>query len=82
MNEIQEYDLVALTEDAIATHKVTNQQITLRRGQMGTVLMSFDHKAFLIDFTDKQGTTFAMETIEPVKLLRLINEPELVFSSI
>ncbi|MCL1495900.1 MAG: DUF4926 domain-containing protein, partial [Pseudanabaena sp. Salubria-1] len=51
MNEIQEYDLVALTEDAIATHKVTHQQILLRRGQMGTVLMSFDDKAFLIDFT-------------------------------
>jgi hypothetical protein len=80
MNEIQEYDLVALTEDAIATHKVTHQQILLRRGQMGTVLMSFDNKAFLIDFTDKKGNTFAMETIEPVKLLRLINEPELVYS--
>ncbi len=80
MNEIQEYDLVALTEDAIATHKVTHQQIMLRRGQMGTVLMSFDRKSFLIDFTDKQGNTFAMETIEPVKLLRLINEPELVLS--
>jgi hypothetical protein len=35
MNDIQEYDLVALTEDAIATHKVTHQQILLRRGQMG-----------------------------------------------
>ncbi|MEI6331002.1 MAG: DUF4926 domain-containing protein [Pseudanabaena sp. ELA645] len=83
MNEIQEYDLVALTEDAIATHKVTHKQILLRRGQMGTVLMSFvsfDNKAFLIDFTDKKGNTFAMETIEPVKLLRLINEPELVCS--
>jgi hypothetical protein len=80
MNEIQEYDLVALIEDAIATHKVTHQQIMLRRGQMGTVLMSFDHKAFLIDFTDRQGKTFAMETIEPIKLLRLINEPELVLS--
>jgi hypothetical protein len=80
MNEIKEYDLIALTEDTIATHKLTHQQIVLRRGQMGTVLMSFDHKAFLIDFTDKQGNTFAMETIEPAKLLRLINEPELVFS--
>ncbi len=29
MNDIQEYDLVALTEDAIATHKVTHQQILL-----------------------------------------------------
>ena len=82
MNEIQEYDLVALTEDAIATHKVTHQQILLRRGQMGTVLMSFDQKAFLIDFTDQEGNTFAMETIETVKLLRLINEPELVGCSI
>ncbi len=39
MNDIQEYDLVALTEEAIATHKVTHQQILLRRGQMGTVLI-------------------------------------------
>ncbi|MEI6065452.1 MAG: DUF4926 domain-containing protein [Pseudanabaena sp. ELA748] len=52
----------------------------LRRGQMGTVLMAVDHKAFLIDFTDREGNTFAMETVELVKLLRLINEPELVFS--
>ena len=40
--------------------------------------MSFDHKAFLIDFTDSRGNIFAMETIEPNKLLRLINEPELI----
>jgi len=80
MNEIQEYDLVALTEDAIATHKATHRQILLRRGQMGTVLMSFENKAFLIDFTDKQGNTFAMETIEKIKLLRLINEPELAIA--
>lgn len=80
MNKIQEYDLVALTEDTIATHKLTHQQNMLRRGQMGTVLMAVDHKAFLIDFTDREGNTFAMETVELVKLLRLINEPELVFS--
>ncbi len=79
MNEIQEYDLIALTEDTNATHKTTKQPILLRRGQMGTVLMSFDGKAYLIDFTDSQGNTFAMETVESVKLLRLINELELVF---
>ncbi|MFM8296773.1 MAG: DUF4926 domain-containing protein [Microcystaceae cyanobacterium] len=78
MNTIQEYDLVALTEDVTATHKTTHQPILLRRGQMGTVLMSFDQQAFLIDFTDQQGNTFAMETIESAKLLRLITEPELV----
>lgn len=78
MKEIQEYDLVALTEDTIATHKITHQPILLRRGQMGTVLMSFEDKAFLIDFTDTQGRTFAMETIASPQLLRLLNEPELV----
>jgi hypothetical protein len=37
MNIIQEYDLVALTEDITATHKTTHQPILLRRGQIGTV---------------------------------------------
>ena len=78
MNTIQEYDLVALTENVTATHKVTHQPILLRRGQMGTVLMSFDKQAFLIDFTDQQGNTFAMETVDCSKLLQLIYEPELV----
>ena len=63
MNTIKEYDLVALTEDIMATHKETHQPILLRRGQMGTVLMSFDHQAFLIDFMDRQGNTFAIETV-------------------
>jgi len=78
MNTIQEYDLVALTEDLTATHKVTHQPILLRRGQMGTILMSFDNQAFLVDFTDQQGHTFAMETVDCSKLLQLIQEPELV----
>ena len=78
INPIQEYDLVALTEDITATHKTTHQPILLHRGQMGTVLMSFDQQAFLIDFTDQNGQTFAMETVDCSKLLRLISEPELV----
>ena len=78
INPIQEYDLVALTDDITATHKTTHQPILLRRGQLGTVLMSFDNQAFLIDFTDQQGNTFAMETVDCSKLLQLIHEPELV----
>jgi hypothetical protein len=50
----------------------------LRRGQLGTVLMSFDQQAFLIDFTDQKGNTFAMETVDCSKLLQLIQELELV----
>ena len=75
---IQEYDLVTLTEDVTATHKITHQPILLRRGQMGTILIPVDNQAFLIDFTDQQGNTFAMETVDCSKLLQLIHEPELV----
>jgi hypothetical protein len=71
MNTIKQYDLVVLTKDVMATHKTTHQPILLRHEKIGTVLMSFDHQAFLIDFTDQQGNTFAMETIEPLKLLHL-----------
>jgi hypothetical protein len=40
--------------------------------------MSFDDRAFLIDFADRDGNTFAMETIAIEHLLRLIHEPCLV----
>lgn len=78
MNNIQDYDLVALTEDITAIHKITHQPILFRCGQIGTVVMSFDQEAFLIDFSDQNGQTFAMETVDHSKLLRLIDEPELV----
>jgi hypothetical protein len=55
MNNIQDYDLVALTEDITAIHTPTHQPILLRRGQMGTVLMSFNQQAFLIDYRSVLG---------------------------
>jgi hypothetical protein len=78
MTHIQDYDLVALMHPCSATHKQTHKPIKLQRGQIGTVLMSFDDRAFLIDFADLDGNTFAMETIAIEHLLRLIHEPCLV----
>jgi len=78
MTHIQDYDLVALMQPCTATHKQTNAPLELQRGQVGTVLMSFDDRAFLIDFTDCDGNTFAMETIANEHLLRLVQEPCLV----
>jgi hypothetical protein len=74
---IHEYDLVALTEDVSALHKDTKQPILLRRGQVGTVLMIFE-KACLVDFTDAQGITYAMETVPVNQLLLLLQEPEML----
>ena len=75
MSNINEYDLVALTENVQAVHKETRELIVLRRGQLGTVLMEFNAEAYLVDFADAQGCTYAMETISADKLMLLFDEP-------
>ena len=74
---IQEYDVVALTDEVEAVHKETHQLILLKRGQVGAVLMSFNGKAYLVDFADSNGKTYAMETIPFNKMMSLIYEPTL-----
>lgn len=72
---LNEYDVVALKEEVQAIHKETHQPILLRQGQVGTILMSFEDRAYLIDFADAQGNTYAMETIPVGKLMQLIYDP-------
>lgn len=75
---IKEYDVVALTNEIQAIHKETKQPILLRHGQVGTVLMNFDDQAYLVDFADAQGDTYAMETVPATQLMLLTYEPILV----
>ena len=49
IDEIKEYDIVALLETVSAIHKDTQQPIQLKCGQVGTVVMSFGDRAFLIE---------------------------------
>lgn len=81
MDSIQEYDLVVLTKDIQATHKETHRPILLRRGQVGTVLMDFEQQAFLIDFADEEGVTYAMETVPKENLIPLLYQPCEVLAS-
>lgn len=75
MSQIQEYDLVVIDRDIPATHKETNQPILLRKGQVGTVVMDFEGEAYLIDFSDQKGTTYAMETLPAKQLIPLLYSP-------
>ena len=75
MSQIKEYDLVVIDRDLSATHTETKQPILLRKGQVGTVLMDFDGEAFLIDFADEQGITYAMETVPAEQLIPLLYQP-------
>ena len=72
---LHEYDVVALTEEIQAIHKETSGAILLRSGQVGTILMSFDDRVYLVDFADAQGNTYAMETVPSEKLMQLVYEP-------
>lgn len=75
MSQIKEYDLVAIDRDIPATHKETKQPILLRKGQVGTVVMDFDGEAYLIDFADEKGATYAMETVPAEYLIPLLYNP-------
>ena len=75
---LQEYDIVALTAEIQAIHKETQQPIVLRHGQVGTILMDFDGQAYLVDFADVRGNTYAMETVPAAKLMQLVYDPLLV----
>ena len=65
MNEqIRMLDIVALLEDTPARHLLTGDKLLLRRGQMGTVVMTYDGITFEVEFAGRDGRAFA---ILPVK---------------
>jgi hypothetical protein len=74
--EIRMHDLVALLEDTPAEHFETRQSLILRRGQIGTVVMTYDGIAFDVEFSDRQGRAFAMLPIKGEKLMVLRDSPE------
>lgn len=74
----KEYDVVAIKSEIQATHKESRQPIVLQAGQVGTVVMTFNNEACLIDFSDAQGVTYAMETIPQDQLILLHYEPKLI----
>ncbi|MGD1857609.1 MAG: DUF4926 domain-containing protein [Leptolyngbyaceae cyanobacterium] len=73
---LNEYDVVALTEEVETEHQENNQLLRLRCGQVGTVLMTFENNnAYLIDFSNSDGQTYAMETVSAQKLMLLFHAP-------
>ena len=67
------HDLVALLDDVSARHFATGAPLTLRRGQIGTVVMTYDGSAFEVEFGDAQGHAFAMLPI-PAGMLMLLHD--------
>ncbi len=76
--EIQMHDIVALLEDMTAEHFTTGTPLTLRRGQIGTVVMTYDGTAFEIEFSDALGRTYAMLPVSIHNLIVLHDAPTAV----
>ena len=74
--EIRMHDVVALLEEVPATHFETGQPLTLVRGEVGTVVMTFDGSVVLVEFSADDGCAYAMESIDPGKLLILRQPPQ------
>jgi hypothetical protein len=74
--EIHLHDVVVLTEDVQTTHFDSGRTLLLRRGQVGTVVMAYDGTAFEVEFSGKDGRTYALLPIAADKLIVLHEEPE------
>ncbi|MEM1168414.1 MAG: DUF4926 domain-containing protein [Cyanobacteria bacterium P01_H01_bin.35] len=72
MNEIKLHDTLALTENIRITQFMTDKEIILPRGQVGTVVEIYDEgKAFEVEFANKNGQTYPLISLELEKLMLL-----------
>ena len=73
---IQMHDVVALLEDTRASHLETARPLLLHRGQVGTVVMTYDGTAFEVEFAGKDGHAYAILPIQGGKLMVLRDAPD------
>lgn len=70
------HDVVALLEDLPAKHFETGRPLLLRRGQIGTVVMTYDGPVFEVEFAGKDGRAYAILSVHANKLMLLRDTPE------
>ena len=65
------HDVVALLQDVQTKHFENGQALVLRRGQIGTVVMTYPDGACEVEFADRDGRAFAMLPLRPDQLMVL-----------
>jgi hypothetical protein len=72
MSLIKLHDIIALTENIKTTQFMTEKEIILPRGQMGTVVEQYNYgEAFEVEFCDNNGQTYALVSLKSEKLILL-----------
>jgi len=74
--DIKMHEVVALLEDVRTKHFETGQPLLLRRGQIGTVVMTYPDGAREIEFADRDGRAFAILPLRPDQLMVLHDTPD------
>ena len=74
--EIHMHDVVALLEEVPAKHFETARPLSLHRGQIGTVVMTYDGTVFEVEFAGKDGRAYAILPIHASKLMILRDTPD------
>ena len=75
-SEINLHDVVALLEDLPARHFDTGRPLLLRRGQVGTVVMTGDGMGVEVEFAGKDGRAYALLPVPASRLMILRDTPE------
>jgi hypothetical protein len=73
--EIHLHDSVALLEDVPAKHFLTGEDLLLRRGQVGTVVMAYESGAFEVEFSGRDGRAYAVLPVKAAKIIALRESP-------
>jgi len=68
--------LVALLDDVHARHFETGRSLRLRRGQIGTVVMTYDGTVVDVEFAGKDGRAYAILPVPASKLMILRDTPD------
>ena len=67
---------VALLEDVQTTHCESGVPLLLRRGDAGTIVMTYDDGAYEVEFSDHSGRAYAILPLSADQLLVLRDVPE------
>jgi CRP-like cAMP-binding protein len=76
VGKIKMHDVAALLQDVQTKHFESGQALVLRRGQIGTVVMTYQDGAFEVEFADRDGRAFAILPLRPDQLMVLYDTPD------
>jgi hypothetical protein len=76
VGDMKIHDVVALLQDVPAKHFENGRALLLRRGQIGTVVMSYPDGACEVEFADRDGRAFAILSLRPEQLIVLRDTPD------